>query len=734
MKNKGGGIILNPNSRLSPEEAFKEFLKMSDIEPLSSGGNGAIFKITIKDEYEDTYIETPIYVSVDGETLAHPILGIIAKISVTTIEEIIQSGIYKITYQDITYGLDTIHLSTLESIRQEYATQQYVFEKTCADLNSICPSPLFLIPDITGMPNIEIILRGFVFGNLDHTIEKPSHINLSLFAMEYIEEMDTLHNVLYPLVPVEPMINSDVPPPPLESKISRIIANNEYVQNMIALYMFNLCLLANDGIAHCDFHFGNGMVLLDGSNFKVLDYGRSIRIPQELQGQIYAYFNKFFTIDGSMASLQALVNAIFQANMPSFNKLHDQSQIQLKYGWFIDNLVLSAVGQKLFKLYQIHIANAEATRRTSIELIGLVRDDISLSAVSDLHQRGSIDFVKMVLLGQQIADKEERQRQFNISEQTAIRLIKKPPDGYDPDKLEPTAKKYDNNQLLLFEKLKELLFLSQNNVTQDIVNLIYTIGYLQIVKSQGTKIIYLQHQGHTIGGAAPASTSKDILKSLEITVPNKKSLDNDKKIQAKIAEIKQIQADMAKIFADWRDEVYNIFTQPDDIKNAYYQTQTPFTILTHIMVCSGLFGPLTSGKYIDVKEEENKELHDKLNLIAGAFVTMNNGYLSMSNVKMQLMIEDAKKTTITTVEKVVEGPTVEVREDIDIDKTLIGPGPGEMINREELVAGFGGNKKYSRRKRRKYSKRQRKGCRRKSNKRFYSKKVTKKRRKYSKPK
>lgn len=730
MKNKGGGIILNPNSRLSPEEAFKEFLTMSDIEPLSSGGNGAIFKITIKDEYEDTYIENPIYVSVDGETLAHPILGIIAKISVTTTKEIIQSGIYIITYNDITYGLDTIHLSTLESIRQEYATQQYVFEKSCADLNSICPSPLFLIPDITGMPNIEIILRGFVFGNLDHTIEKPSHINLSLFAMEYIEEMDTLHNVLDSLVPAEPVAE------PLESKISRIIANNEYVQNMIALYMFNLCLLANNGIAHCDFHFGNGMVLLDGSNFKVLDYGRSILIPQVLQGQINYYFDKFFTKDRSMASLQALVNTIFEANMPSFYKLDDQSQIQPKFGWFIDNLVLSAVGRKLLELYQIYMANAEATRRTSIELIGLVRDDISLSAVSDLHQRNSIDFVKMVLLGQQIADKEERQRQFNISEQTAIRLIKKPPDGYEADKLEPTAKKYDNDQLLLFEKLKELLFLSQNNVTQDIVNLIYTIGYLQIEKSQGTKIIYLQHQGPTIiGGAAPASTSKDVLKSLEITVPNKKSLDNDKKIQAKIAEIKQIQADMAKIFAEWRDEVYNIFTNPnDEERNAYYQKETPFTILTHIMVCSGLFGPLTSGKYIDVKEEENKELYDKLNLIAGAFVTMNNGYLSMSNVKMQLMIEDAKKATITTVEKVVEGPTVEVREDIDIDKTLIGPGPAEMINREELVAGFGGNKKYSRRKRRKYSKRQRKGCRRKSNKRFYSKKVTKKRRKYSKPK
>ena len=126
--------------------------------------------------------------------------------------------------------------------------------------------------------------------------------------------------------------------------------------------------------------------------------------------------------------------------------------------------------------------------------------------------------------------------------------------------------------------------------------------------------------------------------------------------------------------------------------------------------------------YIDVKEEDN------LNSIADAFLTINNGYLSMSNVKTQLMIEDAKKASVSVpvnekVEVQLEGPTVEVSQP---GKPLTG----SMLDTREKIPGFGGNKKYSRRKGRRHSKRQKKRCRRKSNKRFYSKKrYSKKRRK-----
>jgi len=193
-----------------------------------------------------------------------------------------------------------------------------------------------------------------------------------------------------------------------------------------------------------------------------------------------------------------------------------------------------------------------------------------------------------------------------------------------------------------------------------------------------------------------------------------------------ISEIKQIQATMADTFAEWRYTIYDIYTDPDiEQRNKFYQSQSSFTILIHLMVCCGLFGPLKNGsKYIDVTEED--PLYNKLNLIANAFVTMNKGYVSMSNVKMQLMIEDAKKASVTLDTKLeIAEPTVEVTQ----DSTKFLPGTENNSVQREEIAGFGGNKKYSRRKRRRHSKRQKKCCRRKSNKRFYSKKYTKKRRK-----
>ena len=292
-----------------------------------------------------------------------------------------------------------------------------------------------------------------------------------------------------------------------------------------------------------------------------------------------------------------------------------------------------------------------------------------------------------------------------------------PPQGSITNvELDLIAHQFYLSQFNLFQKLKELLLLSDNNITQEITYLIYTIGYLQVVYGQGK----------LFGGAVPAITTEYSLNQLTQQSkkdPNKKN----KQIQAKIAEIKQIQATMADTFAEWRNEVYKIYTNPNiEEKNAYYQEQTPFTILTHLMVCCGLFGPLKEGKYIDVKEEENKELYDKLNSIAAAFVTMNKGYLSMSNIKMQLMIEDAKTSTSTVAvnQKVeIKEPTVKVSEYSNPNKSLTET----IIDRREEIAGFGGNKKYSRKKRRRHSKKQKKCCRRKSNKRFYSKRNTKKR-------
>ena len=287
---------------------------------------------------------------------------------------------------------------------------------------------------------------------------------------------------------------------------------------------------------------------------------------------------------------------------------------------------------------------------------------------------------------QRLAAEAEQQRLIqaelnSIDSQVARYHILNPPqvESINLNNLSIIAGSYNLSQFNLFQKLKELLVLSQNTITQYIIDLIYTIGYLQ------------QSQGTLIGGAAPAITTEYSLNQL--TQQSKKgSNKKDNQIQAKIAEIKQIQATMADTFAEWRNEVYKIYTNPNvEERNAFYQEQTPFTILTHLMVCCGLFGPLKAGSmYIDVKEEEDKNLYVKLNSIADAFLTINNGYLSMSNVKTQLMIEDAKKASVSVPvnEKVeLEGPTVEVSQ------------PGKpltesMFDTREEIAGFGGNKKY----------------------------------------
>jgi len=113
----------------------------------------------------------------------------------------------------------------------------------------------------------------------------------------------------------------------------------------------------------------------------------------------------------------------------------------------------------------------------------------------------------------------------------------------------------------------------------------------------------------------------------------------------------KINQEINETFQDWRNTIYNIYINPDiKERNAYYQEQTPFTILTHIMVCCGLFGPLESEMYID---SDDKDISKQLNSIADAFVTMNQGYLSMS--QLQRIIQDAK-----TKKASISDPSIDV--------------------------------------------------------------------------
>jgi hypothetical protein len=110
-----------------------------------------------------------------------------------------------------------------------------------------------------------------------------------------------------------------------------------------------------------------------------------------------------------------------------------------------------------------------------------------------------------------------------------------------------------------------------------------------------------------------------------------------------------------KTFAEWRDAIYETYTEPNAVKREeYYSNLTPFAILIHVMVCCGLFGPLSSGKYIDVNESHPQ--YNRLNSIAAAFSTMNNGYISMTRMRLETMMPKGEALGNRTVSKV--GPTV----------------------------------------------------------------------------
>jgi len=789
---KGGAITIDPriikdptNLTELPELLFNHFIEKSDISFLTTGGFGIILKLTLHVGNRSPYV------SFDCDNFARPVMTLIVKISLSLLQD---SENVHYTYGNNNTKIDFVKQAEFQkeiNIQKDIVekTLKYlnpispciVFSSVNYVNSKIIDLSLFRFFKSVYLPNkIKPEISSF----------NPETVIYSIIAMESMENMYSvyslfgLHNQHF-----YPIYRNDNKHDPNEHMMT---FNNDPIKQLyIANYVYKLIQLALIGYVHGDFHIGNVLINTPGNSTVLIDFGRAEKITPEQKNNVDVLFNLFINIK-NLETLQSLIDYIFNLNHPIFQKeIGDDilsnpdvnpnsahyiyadkelsETVEKTYGWFKNPDILQKILGNILNIYN-HVTNLDRIIYTkSVELLNST--GIS-SNTSQIEFSSSTDFLKTLLTvcaqkdnnifkdtvdterqrleeaerqrlieaeqqrlieaeteQQRLIEAEtERQRQIQfhlVVDQTARHHIINPPTivSFNLEVLEQIAHLYNLSQLKLFQEIKRLLILTNNDITDDIRNLIYTIGYLQ--KYSG--------QRPDFGGAVPALTTEYSLNQLTQQSkkdPNKN--DNNKKIQATISKIKQIQTDMAKIFAEWRDTIYDIYTNPNkEERDAYYQEQTPFTILTHLMVCSGLFGPLKEGSmYIDVKEEENKDLYDKLNSIAAAFVTMNNGYLSMSNVKMQLMIEDAQKATITVdVNKKIEieGPTVKVTQNSDPDKLLTET---TVVRREEIAA-FGGNPKRSRkRRRRRHSKKQKKCCRRKSNKRFYSKKSTKKCRKY----
>ena len=111
------------------------------------------------------------------------------------------------------------------------------------------------------------------------------------------------------------------------------------------------------------------------------------------------------------------------------------------------------------------------------------------------------------------------------------------------------------------------------------------------------------------------------------------------------------------------------------------------------MVCCGLFGPLSSGQYINVAESHPQ--YNRLNSIAAAFSTMNNGYISMTRLRLETMMPSLGNRSVSA------GDPTMVNVDVDNTKS-INLEEANTVNLEEAntvnaLEAYGGKRRKTKR-------------------------------------
>ena len=280
---------------------------------------------------------------------------------------------------------------------------------------------------------------------------------------------------------------------------------------------------------------------------------------------------------------------------------------------------------------------------------------------------------------------------------------------WEPDRLTELSDMYqlyetDFDQLL--DELIRLLNITDNSRNQlDIDDITETIIYLKVQQNVDIRKI-ITNKKRRIGGAVSQGQQQWVREITPSFEKKQNNIDTKKEIQSKLNELLKIKEKMAETFAEWRDAIYEIYTEPDaEKREEYYSNLSPFAILIHVMVCCGLFGPLSSGQYINV--DESRPQYNQLNSIAAAFSTMNNGYISMAKLQLETLLVGSKVGS--KVDSNVE-PTVAVEE------VNTKPAINNELFGSELVE-VGGRQTRRKRKTRRQTRRKRFG-RRKTNKRI----------------
>ena len=719
MKNKimkAGGITLAPEFIGRPDDAYNFFVTNSVSRGLiSKGAYGRIYILEFK---PGPGIVSP-YLSFNHLMEFEEVRRIVAKLVIVNDDE-----------DDYVIGnnSDEMRSTSNEEFNKEINIQKKIIEKTGEYLDPIGPSIIYTYE--TTADNIffftERIQKESESNKRKLVSVDKSTLTCGVIIMELLSDMNTLYNKL-----------GDYYTPYDIYKCMTSHYQNKTKIKLVATYAFLLINLADNGFIHCDYYTRNTLskVFLDGRiEAKLLDFGRSKEITEVEKAEVKRLINLFITSSlqqDNFTNLKNLVEYIHSLNMKvfkaTFERSHTTAQFNNKvtnfYGWFIYVDILKLIRLPLLKIFEENEGKKNQTLLKCRELVSLDIRDVPriIDQAAILHGQSILvlpldpDFKNHCVAStvepelKQTALEPELKRTAlassqsspasSQSSQSSVSSTESESDKAKRDKIAEgrrllqiaidsgqysglTKKQLQTNFKEGYKLLKDRFYYEDSTTDGRLIDLVDVKdskrpGYVEDSQALLIALIYpnfFPPEEPRKGGAASPS-----------------QLQPEPELQQIILEPVKTED---KAFAEWRDAIYKKYTEPDVKKREeYYSNLTPFAILIHVMVCCGLFGPLSSGQYINVAESHPQ--YNRLNSIAAAFSTMNNGYISMTRLRLETMMPSLGNRSVSAVD-----PTM-VNVDVDNTKS-INLEEANTVNLEEAntvnaLEAYGGKRRKTKR-------------------------------------
>jgi len=259
-RTKGRGIVrINP--LIGEKDAFNAFLSNSQVKIMANGANGIIFKLTINN------IENSTYISTNADTYGLKVNTLLLKLIFIKKKKDDDH-----VYIDMGATSLIIKLATTTECYEEINIQKCIYSKTNDYLEPICPAIVFdelLVNEESKEHFLSNILNYASTSDTQDLIvdirAKMSDFNICIFAMEFADEYDILRT------------------------------NDPYIYKEMSMFLL-LELALKTGYSHGDFHRGNIMINKTSESYfnqssiypiigkpLLIDFGLAVKIPQPMK-------------------------------------------------------------------------------------------------------------------------------------------------------------------------------------------------------------------------------------------------------------------------------------------------------------------------------------------------------------------------------------------------------------------------------------------------------------------